>query len=258
MIVATVASLAFLAASCGFLAWVLNDRAGDTVSVSARLAAETTITTAVTTAAPTAQAASDVPPTTEDVAGPGPTDAPAATAPVASAPAATQAAPLREAGPLAPDSVTASNTRETTPSLRCGGGSISYFAGQLIDGTDLGWGASHTDGTGEYADIAFGRNVHLSAVGITPGYLRQAERQSNNCQPASSFGYNRFVNSVRWTFDDGTTVVQEFEQVPEMQTIPVDVDTSTIRLTVLETTRPAGADDDTVISEAAFTGVDSR
>ena len=90
MIVATVASLAFLAASCGFLAWVLNDRAGDTVSVSARLAAETTITTAVTTAAPTAQAASDVPPTTEDVAGPGPTDAPAATAPAASAPAAVE------------------------------------------------------------------------------------------------------------------------------------------------------------------------
>ncbi|MBK6311785.1 MAG: hypothetical protein IPF42_14880 [Candidatus Microthrix sp.] len=225
---AVVASLAFLLASGALLGWVLGS--SETTPDDAEPQATTKLDRARTTR-----------------------PARATTEPEAEAEPVSRTT-LLQVGPLAPASVSASNTRALTPKLACTGGSISYFADQLTDGTDLGWGASSSDGTGQYFDVSFDKPVHLSTVGITPGYLREARRPSNDCEPASSFGVNRFVNAVEWTFDDGTSVIQRFEQRPEMQFMSVDAVTSSVRMTILETTRPPGADDDTVISEASFTG----
>lgn len=219
---AVVASLVFLIAAVGFLWWVLGSSPPGRSDGPARA----------------------------DAAQPDTLPAPATT--IDDQQASTTV--LRQAGPLIPAAVSVSDTREITPRLACGGGSIAYLGDQLVDGTDLGWGASSTDGAGQYADFSFGTPVHLSTVGITPGYLREARRPSNGCEPISSFGLNRFIDAVEWSFDDGTSVVQRFDQRPEMQLIPVDVTTSAVRMTILETTRPSGADDDTVVSEASFAG----
>ncbi len=231
---AVVASLAFLLASGALLGWVLGS--SESTPDDAEPQATTKLDRARTTSSDARLSEPEPEPEPEAEAEP------------------VSRTTLLQVGPLAPASVSASNTRALTPKLACTGGSISYFADQLTDGTDLGWGASSTDGAGEYVDISFGMQVHLSTVGITPGYLREARRPSNDCEPASSFGVNRFVNAVEWTFDDGTSVIQRFEQRPEMQFMSVDAVTSSVRMTILETTRPPGADDDTVISEASFTG----
>jgi hypothetical protein len=146
----------------------------------------------------------------------------------------------------------ASATRPAVSQLRCGG-SNRFDAELLIDGdVNTGWGASVTDGSGEYVDITFDGEIHLTEVGMTPGYLRVAPRYDQGCADVLAFDYNRFIDAVEYRFDDGSTVVQYFEQVPTMQTIDVDVVTHTVRITVLRTTRTV--DDDTIISEAFFMG----
>ena len=157
--------------------------------------------------------------------------------------------------PVVPVDVSASNTRESVASLRCTRQPLGYYGDQLIDGDpQTGWGASKSDGSGQTARFNFGGSKQISTVGITPGYIRVAERADANCAVVSAFPYNRFVDSVRWEFEDGSSEVQTFEQRGEMQTIEVNKQTSFVRMVILSTTRPPGADDDTVISEAEFTG----
>jgi hypothetical protein len=51
--------------------------------------------------------------------------------------------------------------------------------------------------------------------------------------------------------------VQNFQQEPGLQTMAVDAITASVRITILGTIRPAGADDDTILSEAEFRGGDA-
>lgn len=151
-------------------------------------------------------------------------------------------------------SAVASNERAPVNGLRCTGEYLAYTAPQLVD-DDLqtGWGASSTDGTGEFIDITlFGRR-HLTSVGLTPGYLRRAPHSRSGCADALAFDFNRFVTSVRYQFDDGSTVTQTFTRTPTMQTMPVNVSTQSIRITILGT-EYQGQDDDTIVSEAQFEG----
>jgi len=73
------------------------------------------------------------------------------------------------------------------------------------------------------------------------------------------------VTRVRWTFDDGSTVQATPNGERSMQTTPVAVRTTTVRMTILETrpgtpvTNTAGlildAVDTTAVSEVAFSGL---
>ena len=157
--------------------------------------------------------------------------------------------------PVRPSNVSATNTRASVPSLRCTKQPLDYIPQYLIDGDpQTGWGASKSDGAGQSAQFDFGGTKQITTVGLTPGYLRVAERSAANCEVVSAFPYNRFIESVRWEFSDGSSVDQSFEQRGEMQTITVNKQTSFVRMVIVSTSRPAGADDDTVISEAEFTG----
>ena len=164
---------------------------------------------------------------------------------------------LPAAAPVAvtPERISVSFERPAVDSIICTGQPLAYSGQQLIDGDEnFGWGASMGDAAGATAAMVFAGPTKLATVGLTPGYTRLAPRSKAGCQTVVAFPYNRFVQAVRWTFDDGSSVEQSFDQRPEMQTMPVDVTTSSVKLTILSTTRPAGADDETVISEAAFTG----
>ena len=160
-------------------------------------------------------------------------------------------------GPTKPDddSAEGGDAAATNMALSEAREPLAYSGEQLIDGDEnFGWGASMGDAAGATADMQFSGPVKLATVGLTPGYTRLAPRSKAGCQTVVAFPYQRFVQAVRWTFDDGSSVEQSFDQRPEMQTKPVDVTTSSVKLTILSTARPAGADDETVISEAAFTG----
>lgn len=156
--------------------------------------------------------------------------------------------------PLRGTSAVASNERAPVNGLRCTGQYLAYTAEQLVDGDpQTGWGASSTDGSGQYITITFSGPRHLTSVGLTPGYLRRAPHSRAGCAEVVAFDYNRFVTAVEYQFDDGSTVDQTFARTPTMQTMPVDVSTQSVRITILGT-QHQGQDDDTILSEAQFEG----
>lgn len=154
---------------------------------------------------------------------------------------------------LIPVSATATNERAAVSKLRCGG-SNSFEAIHIIDGDpQTGWGASVGDGAGQSVTIDFGQIVKLSSVGLTPGYLRVAPRGDLDCNDASAFEFNRFIEEVEYQFDDGSTLRQTFERLAEVQTMPVAIRTKTVTITVVSTLK-VGDDQDTIISDAEFYG----
>ena len=156
---------------------------------------------------------------------------------------------------LQPVSVVGSNERAGV-NLRCPPHNfITYSATNLIDGNlDTGWGASSTDGTGQSVTVRFAGPRHLTSVALTPGYVKFGPRADQNCAAVSAFPFNRFVTQVEYRFDDGSTLPQSFENTPGMQEMAVDVVTTSVTIRILGTQRPTNADDDTIISEAEFTG----
>lgn len=167
---------------------------------------------------------------------------------VSSTPSTVKVDPL-----LIPISAIATNERAAVSKLRCGG-SNSFEAAHLIDGDpQTGWGASVGDGAGQSATIDFGQIVTLSRVGLSPGYLRVAPRGDLDCEDALAFEYNRFVTEVRYSFDDGSSISQTFEQVAEVQEVPVEIRTKFVTITIISTIQ-LGDDQDTIISDAVFYG----
>jgi hypothetical protein len=145
--------------------------------------------------------------------------------------------------------------RPAVDSIVCTGEPLAYSGAQLVDGDEnYGWGASMGDAAGATADMRFAGPVKLATVGLTPGYTRLAPRSNADCQTVVAFPYNRFIQSVRWTFDDGQLGRAELRTAGGTADHAVDVTTTTVRLTIVSTTRPGSADNETVISEAAFTG----
>ncbi|MCU1370906.1 MAG: hypothetical protein JWO77_2100 [Ilumatobacteraceae bacterium] len=174
-----------------------------------------------------------------------PTDPPATPDPIVTVPP--------EPYELIPAFARATNERESV--TLCNGQFAGYEPERIMDhNLDSGWGASAHDGTGESVTLDFGQSVHLTSVGLTPGFFKVGPRRDTDCQDVSAFPRNRFVTSVEYSFDDGTSVIQDFAQEETVQYRDLDVDTTSVTITILGTVRPDGADDDTVLSEASFEG----
>lgn len=159
-------------------------------------------------------------------------------------------------GPLLPVSASASSEQSGVNSA-CTGDFFTYSASNAIDGDEqTGWGTAPDDGTGERLSIDFGHTVHLTAVGATPGYTKIGPNPDIDCGVETRFFDNRVVTSARWTFDDGTSVVQGFSFTPSIQSMSVDVDTQRVTFEILGTELGGGpeTDDDTIISEVQFEG----
>ena len=99
--------------------------------------------------------------------------------------------------------------------------------------------------------------MRLRRIGLTPGFAKEGPRSDQNCNTVSAFPFNRQVTRVSYTFDGGVTREVTFAAQPDLQTTEVDVLTSSVRITILQTHRPPGADDDTILSEATFEGIRS-
>ena len=185
----------------------------------------------------------------------------------ATAPTTTTTVPLSTTTTLPPTEISLSSATvsasgvRTSVRLRCTGELTHYTPDLLIDGDlDTGWGAGQDNGEGESVAIDFGRDVQLTQIGLTPGFAKVGPRRDNDCRDTSAFGYNAFVSQVRYTFGDGSSVVQDFAERPDLQVIDLVaetggfVSTRTVRITILDVEFPPGADRDTILSEAAFWG----
>jgi len=154
---------------------------------------------------------------------------------------------------LRPTSITASGARKSV-NLRCTGERVSYTAENLIDGDEnTGWGVA---GAGEGARVLlrFEQPTRITRISLTAGYTKLGPRAQVDCDITSAFDWNRHVTLVRYTFSDGTSVDQRLTRDPGLQPLAVDVTTSSVELAVLETYRPPGADDDTIMSELVLEG----
>ena len=91
--------------------------------------------------------------------------------------------------------------------------------------------------------------VHLTQVGLVPGYAKV-----DVCSNFDRFTQLRRVVSVTWHFDGEVAVPQTFKDRPEMQSVPVDVTTSTVTLEITATT-PNPRLDAAAVSEVLLLGV---
>jgi hypothetical protein len=92
--------------------------------------------------------------------------------------------------------------------------------------------------------------VHITQVGLIPGYDK-----IDDCTAADRFEQMRKVTGVTWRFADGTSVPQAFTPERTMQTMAVDVVTTTVVVEIAGTTPPGASElNFTPISEVSLVG----
>ena len=175
------------------------------------------------------------------------------TAAPATLPAEVMAGPATSAAPpppptaeIRPAGAAASNTAGDSQNS-CGETTV-YSPSYLLDGDyTTGW-RTKGDGTGETISFAFAGPTRLGQVGLVPGYAK-----IDPCNGADRFRQLRREVAVRWSFDNGVTVDQQFTEEPAMQMIGVDVVTTTATIEILDVTENPEIDH-TPISEVSFLG----
>jgi hypothetical protein len=128
------------------------------------------------------------------------------------------------------------------------GQTTSYDATNVLDGNNATAWRTQGDGTGQSLQFTLAGPIHLTEVGLIPGYDK-----IDDCSGADRFAQMRKITSVTWTFADGSSVNQEFTGDRGMQTIPVNVVTTTVTVLITGTTGPSGLDY-TPISEVSLIG----
>jgi hypothetical protein len=137
---------------------------------------------------------------------------------------------------------------QTGPAQNGCGEVTSYDPSNVQDGNPATAWRSLGDGTGQTLQLTLPAPIHLTSVGLIPGYDK-----IDSCTAADRFAQMRKVTGVRWTFGSGATIDQSFTPDRTMQNTPVDVVTATVTLEILGTTPPGGLDY-TPISEIALVG----
>jgi hypothetical protein len=147
---------------------------------------------------------------------------------------------------LLPASVYAPPAGDPSECASTGG---TFTAENLIDGDlSTSW-AFESDIVGRRFEFEFTSPVHLTSVAI--GGL-----MSGSCGSLDADDV-RAITGIRWTFEDGTTVRQEPEDPAGLDSISVDVVTSSVTMDITST---GSAPDDrewSFISEVAFEGYDT-
>ena len=171
---------------------------------------------------------------------------------VASGPSTTAAAvtttpaPLGATGPVTPSAAEASDTEQDQPDS-CGR-PVNYDVGNVIDGNiTTAWRVAG-DGVGATVTLTLPGRVHLTQVGLVPGYAKV-----DQCSNFDRFPQLRRVTAVTWHFDNEVSLPQSFKDRPEMQTMPVDVITSTVTVEIRSST-PNPRLDAVAISEVQLIG----
>ncbi len=167
--------------------------------------------------------------------------------------ATTPAPPPRVRTPLnrrsgSADSASADST--SGPSVDDQGNPTSFNASNLIDGlVETAWRADG-DAAGQEIRFFFSTPVHLTSVGLIPGYDK-----TDPLTGVDRFPQYRRVSTVEWTTVDGDTVAQDLADDRSPQFIDVDAVTSMVTIRIVSTLSPGDPRRDfTPISEVFFQG----
>lgn len=139
----------------------------------------------------------------------------------------------------------------TAPSsVDLAGHPVSFGAAHLTDGdTESAWRVAG-DAEGSVVTITFDHPVTITSVGLINGYAK-------SYRGYHGYRLNREIAAVRWVLDDGTSVEQQLQLQPRMQTVPVTAGpTTTLRLEIGPTvaSTKVGGRDYTAISEIDIRG----
>lgn len=127
------------------------------------------------------------------------------------------------------------------------GAPTSYEPDLAVDGVrETAW-MTPGNGVGTSLTIVLAEPSIVSEVGLVPGYDKV-----DPCTGTDRFEELRRVTAVRWTFDDGTSIVQDLDptRVEQTTSLELPVVSSRITMTIVSTTEP-GVDrlDHTPVSE---------
>jgi len=151
-------------------------------------------------------------------------------------------------------SVSASASATAEDNVDAAGTVTTYAASNVLDGDpSTGW-RTRGDGEGVTLMLALPWRRHLTEVGLIPGYAKVDPTNGRD-----RFPEERRIRTVRWRFDDGTTVEQELADEPTMQRQAVDVTTTSVVIEIVATTEP-GDDryDYTAISDVSLLGMEAE
>ncbi|HEX2298903.1 MAG TPA: discoidin domain-containing protein, partial [Pseudonocardiaceae bacterium] len=113
-----------------------------------------------------------------------------------------------------------------------GGTTVTYGPENAVDGAaDTAWRCDGT-GAGERLEVSFPEQRTLTSVGLLPGYAK-----TDAYDGTDRYTQNRRISAVRYTFDDGSSVVQNFDTgtYRSLQTIALpNVSTSHLTITILD------------------------
>jgi serine/threonine protein kinase len=155
--------------------------------------------------------------------------------------------PQPPSGPIEAATITASST--SADGVDAGGNPVSYGATNAIDGDPTTTWRTNGDGTGQTLTLEFGEPIHVTKVGLIPGYAKIDPVDNTN-----RFLEERRVLGVEYLFDDGTVIPQSFREVPRLQFTNVDdVVTESVTIRITSTSAP-GARDFTPVSEVEVQG----
>ncbi len=165
----------------------------------------------------------------ELIGGPGGGGGDAAPAEAPEAPAAPAVASPGLAG------ATAAATCEAPGSATADGTPVTFSPANVLDGDPGTAWRCPAPATGETLTVALAGPMSLSSVGLVNGYAKV-----DSLTGVDRYLQNHRVRQVRWSFDDGSSVIQDFQDgVREAQTTAVDVVTATVTIEVLATYPPA-------------------
>lgn len=128
------------------------------------------------------------------------------------------------------------------------GNPVTYDGAKMLDGVPETCWRMPGDGTDEEIVVTLPRETRLRSVGMINGYAKQGG-------DVDWYHGNRRVEQVEWVFDDGTAVPQTLGDSAAVQSMDVDVTTTTVTIRLLSVTEPGKGPsrrDFTAISDLLF------
>lgn len=122
------------------------------------------------------------------------------------------------------------------PGLDSAGNRTTYVGANMLDGDPATAWRMGGDGTGREIVVTLSEESHLRTVGLINGYAKTAVGAGGGT--IDWYRGNRRIEKVEWAFDDGTTITQDLTDTNEVQSVDVDVTTSTVTLRLLAVSAP--------------------
>ena len=131
----------------------------------------------------------------------------------------------------------ASATCQAPDSQEANGTPIVFAPGNVLDRNPASAWRCAAPATGQSLTVTLAEATHLTSVGMIGGYDKKDPLTGIDRWPQ-----NHRVRRVRWTFSDGTVVEQDLADARGMQSIDVDVTTTSVKIEILSTYPPSGQD----------------